>query len=72
MSTVALILRAVGTSHRTWLVLNEQRRKLRLRRIRATDHLVDQHSDGAYEVLQFVANCPFTPGDDAVIVAVED
>ena len=38
----------------------------------ATDHLVDQHSDGAYEVLQFVADCPFAPGDDAVIVAVED
>lgn len=28
---------------------------------RATDHLVDQHSDGAYEVLRFVADCPAVP-----------
>lgn len=25
---------------------------------RATEHLVDQHSDGAYEVLRFAARCP--------------
>jgi len=29
--------------------------------IRATDHLVDQHSDGAYEVLRFAAACPAMP-----------
>ena len=28
---------------------------------RATGHLVDDHSDGAYEVLQFVADCPTVP-----------
>ncbi len=26
--------------------------------IRAADHLVDEHSDGAYEVLRFFADCP--------------
>ena len=25
---------------------------------RATDHLVDEHSDGAYEVLRFAVDCP--------------
>lgn len=29
----------------------------------ATDHLVDQHSDGAYEVLRFVAACSAAPHD---------
>ena len=28
---------------------------------RATDHLVDQHSDGAYEVLRFTADCSAVP-----------
>jgi hypothetical protein len=28
---------------------------------RATDHLVDQHSDGAYEVMRFDADCPAAP-----------
>jgi HupE / UreJ protein len=27
----------------------------------ATDHLVDEHSDGAYEVLQFSVDCPAAP-----------
>lgn len=27
----------------------------------ATDHLVDRHSDGAYEVLRFAATCPAAP-----------
>ena len=27
----------------------------------ATDHLVDQHSDGVYEVLRFAATCPAAP-----------
>ena len=29
---------------------------------RATDHLVDEHSDGAYEVLRFAVDCPAAPG----------
>lgn len=29
--------------------------------IRATEHLVDNHSDGAYAVLRFVAECPESP-----------
>jgi hypothetical protein len=28
---------------------------------RVIDHLVDEHSDGAYEVLQFAADCPVPP-----------
>jgi HupE / UreJ protein len=28
---------------------------------RATDHLVDEHSDGAYEVLRFAVDCPAVP-----------
>jgi len=28
---------------------------------KATDHLVDQHSDGAYEILRFAAICPAAP-----------
>jgi hypothetical protein len=29
---------------------------------RATDHLVDEHSDGAYEVMRFSVDCPAAPG----------
>jgi hypothetical protein len=33
---------------------------------RATDHLVDEHSDGAYEVLQFAADCAAVPASLSV------
>jgi hypothetical protein len=35
----------------------------RLCAARATDHLVDEHSDGAYEVLQFAVDCPAAPAN---------
>ena len=31
--------------------------------VRPTEHLVDVHSDGAYEVLRFAAECPAAPND---------
>lgn len=32
----------------------------------ATDHLVDEHSDGAYEVLRFAVDCPAAPTNLAI------